>query len=467
MDMLGQVLRRIDTAMLTARAPEREHQAGKPSLDIACHMGIGQPIHAVEEGEYLTVVLQKTYHGLVETSEFFVGLITPGIVRTAAVEDIPSAVARLIFGNPLAVGETVDPDHQRPLAVVFRERGGTIGLVGVVDVALRGAQTVGAYRRFSFLRHGKLWQCCKTAEHIHQVGIGEGIRGNQTAEVIHGRRYRLDEMALPLEVSPEPIGTEHLEGAEEDEEREALHEMMLRRHLGEGLQRLVVFVDEFPPQFLRIFGGSLPEERGDIVVERPLPSALEVDERRVALAVEHHIPCLEVAVHETVGVLCHQVFGKQAEVGLQFQFVEIEVCGFEETVFEIVEVEQHVLLIELRLGVTVLPFEPPCATYLEVGQLPDGLHQQLLFGEVVASTGITSSFQGIEEGAVAQVFLQIAQTVIADGENLWHRQLSLFEMAGEIEKGVVLVEARPHHTDYRMPLVVEETVIPTVAARPL
>lgn len=57
MDMLSQVLGRIDAAMLTARTSEREHQRCKATLDISTHMGICQFIDTIEEREYLSIIL--------------------------------------------------------------------------------------------------------------------------------------------------------------------------------------------------------------------------------------------------------------------------------------------------------------------------------------------------------------------------------------------------------------------------
>jgi len=51
-------------------------------------------------------------------------------------------------------------------------------------------------------------------------------------------------MLLTLEVTPEPIGTQHLQDAEEDEKRQTLDEMMPRRHFGILLQGIVVLVDQ-------------------------------------------------------------------------------------------------------------------------------------------------------------------------------------------------------------------------------
>ena len=100
----------INTAMLTAGATKAEHQRGESSLDIATHMGIGQFIHRVEEGEYLSVVLKESDYRFVETGEFLVWLISPGVVRTSAVEYISATIARGIVGYALAIGEAIYGD---------------------------------------------------------------------------------------------------------------------------------------------------------------------------------------------------------------------------------------------------------------------------------------------------------------------------------------------------------------------
>ena len=66
-DMLCEMLSGIDTAMLASCASEAEHQRREASLDISAHMVVGKLIDTVEEGEYLTVVLEEAYHRLIET----------------------------------------------------------------------------------------------------------------------------------------------------------------------------------------------------------------------------------------------------------------------------------------------------------------------------------------------------------------------------------------------------------------
>ena len=93
MDMLRQMLGRINAAMLATRASEREHQRRKATLDVATYMCIGQFVDTIKEREYLTIIFQETNDRLVESCQLFVRLITSRIMGTATVKDIPSPIA--------------------------------------------------------------------------------------------------------------------------------------------------------------------------------------------------------------------------------------------------------------------------------------------------------------------------------------------------------------------------------------
>ena len=56
MDMMGQMLCSVDTAMLSARATEREHETCESSLYISLDVHIGESINRFKEGEYLSVI---------------------------------------------------------------------------------------------------------------------------------------------------------------------------------------------------------------------------------------------------------------------------------------------------------------------------------------------------------------------------------------------------------------------------
>ena len=79
--MFSQMLCAVHAAMLSARATEREHQAGKPTLNISLYVMVSQIIYMSKECKNLTIVFQESDNGLVKPREFFIRLITPRIMR--------------------------------------------------------------------------------------------------------------------------------------------------------------------------------------------------------------------------------------------------------------------------------------------------------------------------------------------------------------------------------------------------
>ena len=68
--------------MLAACASEGEHQVGESAVDISLYVCVGKLVYAVEEGEYLSVVLKEADDRLVQSGELLVRLVTSGIVKT-------------------------------------------------------------------------------------------------------------------------------------------------------------------------------------------------------------------------------------------------------------------------------------------------------------------------------------------------------------------------------------------------
>ena len=73
----------------------------------------------------------------------------------------------------------------------------------------------------------------------------------------------------------------------------------------------------------------------------------------MSVGIEHHIACLKIAVEETLGRLGREVFGKHAEIGFQFQLMEVKLGGFEKTILKIIEIEKHTLYIKFWLRIAL------------------------------------------------------------------------------------------------------------------
>ena len=344
-----------------------------------------------------------------------------------------------------------------------------VGIVGGDAVSVGTAQ--GGLLYLCKLRHFG-----EPVQQLHQIGIlprelvAEASVAflQQFAQVLHGRRNGIYEMLLALEIAAEAVGSQHLQRAEEHEQGQPLDEMAGRWHLGIVLQRVIVFHHQLAAQLMRIAGRGLPKERGQVVIVRTASAALEIDEIGCwVLGVgrdHHHVAGLEIAVKEVVAVFGRQVFGKHTEIGLELQFMEIQVGRLQETILEIVEVEQHAILPESRLRIAVLPVQSDGSPHLYVGQLADGHAQQFTLALVISASGLSPTPQFVEERNRAQVFLQIAELVVAGSKHLRHRQLAHLEMTGQVDEGMVFVAAVADDSHHGMAFVIEKTVILAVTA---
>ena len=101
--------------------------------------------------------------------------------------------------------------------------------------------------------------------------------------------------------------------------------------------------------------------------------------------------------------------------------MEVELCGLEEAVFEVVEVKEYRVLVEGGLRIAVREIKLTGTTQLDVRQLANGLFQQCLFLQGVAPASLASATDSIEERERSQVGLQLAQLVITDCQHLGHR----------------------------------------------
>ena len=146
--------------------------------------------------------------------------------------------------------------------------------------------------------------------------------------------------------------------------------------------------------------------------------------------------------------------------------MEVELGGLEEAVFEIVQVEEHAVLVEGRLRIAGFPVHARGAVDLDGGQSADGALQQLLLLEIIASAGLAPAFDGVEQRAVAEVALQVAHLVVADGQQPWHWQMALVEMAADGDEGMILIAARTDDTNHRTAVGTGQTVVLTVATSP-
>lgn len=136
-DVLSQMLGGIDRTVLTSRTAKREHQRREASLDITAHMGVSEFIHRIEEGENLTVVLQKADDWLIKACQLLIRLVSAWVMGTAAIKDVAATIAALVFRNAFPIGETEHLDYQWALCIIFGESGRTILRMCLIWILVR------------------------------------------------------------------------------------------------------------------------------------------------------------------------------------------------------------------------------------------------------------------------------------------------------------------------------------------
>ena len=112
--------------MLAACASEGEHKVGESAVDISLYVCVGKLIYAVEEGEYLSVVLKEADDRLVQSGELLVRLVSTWIVSGTTVEDVATTIAGRILRNALAEREAEHSHTQRTLTVILGEGGRSV-----------------------------------------------------------------------------------------------------------------------------------------------------------------------------------------------------------------------------------------------------------------------------------------------------------------------------------------------------
>lgn len=103
MYMLGQMLRTVNRTMLSAGASKAEHQRREAAFYIPLDVFVGQSVHALQEFQYLAIVLEEAYHWLVQSRQLLVRLITAWVVCASTVKNISSTVACRVLGNTFLI----------------------------------------------------------------------------------------------------------------------------------------------------------------------------------------------------------------------------------------------------------------------------------------------------------------------------------------------------------------------------
>ena len=379
--VFSQMLGRINGAVLAARASETDRQIGKATFHVALDGNVDQSIDVLQESYDFTIVFEEADDRFVQSRERFVAFVFTGVVHGTAVEDEASAVARRIFGNAFLVGEAGDFNHEAALLRVV----------------------------------GELFQFGQFGQHPAEVRVLRIGFMEQLAQVFDGEGDALDEVGFLLEVAAETVGAEYLHGAKQHKVAEPGHEtgFVHRLVFAQGVD---VFVEQFLAETVGIVGLCLPQEGCYVVVDGAFASALEVDKPRFAV-LNQDVAALEVAIHKGGGAAAEQYVGHLLKIIFEAVFLEVEAGGFQEAIFEVIQIPQDAAAVELGLRIAVGEIHPLGSGKLDGGQQAECLAQQL-FLVFIEDAGLASFLNGVEEQRVAQVFLEVIDVVVRLDEHL-------------------------------------------------
>ena len=246
-------------------------------------------------------------------------------------------------------------------------------------------------------------------------------------------------MLLPLEVPPETVCPQHLQRAEQDEQPHAFTEPSFV-HVRVQPCRIEVRRHQLVAQLRGVMRRSLPQETSHVILHRPAPPALEVNETGLPVPVQHDVTRLEIPVLERVPVrVSHQILGHLRKRLFQLHLVKVQSRSLQEAIFKIVQIEENSRPVHGSHRVTPPEIQAFRPDKLDAWQFRYRPPQQFLLFRGVTSAFFAAFRQRVEQAAMPQIGLQIAQTARRNSHNPGHRQPFLPEMPGQINESLVLL----------------------------
>ena len=179
----------------------------------------------------------------------------------------------------------------------------------------------------------------------------------------------------------------------------------------------------------------------------------------------HHVPGLEVPVHEgLMPLILQEVILKFFQVILQPGLVELQTGSLEETILEVVEVKHNHPPVEGRIRITDRPVKSlgPLELYLREGLHGPAKKHALVGAVLTAFPAVRDQFIKL---VVAKVFLNISHPVFRDFQHLRNPDSLLDKMPGQLDKSVVLLDIGTHYTDNGDIPALEAEISPVTSGR--
>src|SRR6266850_6169284 len=291
--------------MLAAGAAERDHQIFEAALLIAADARIHQRQDAGEKLMHAFLLIEIVDHRRVFAGESLEALFASRIREAPAIENEPAAISRFIFREVLVKGKTENPNDQ-----VF----------GFGSEALQ------------FLRG----QHALEGVHQRREWDGEPDVVKEPAQFLQRVRHALQKMSLPLIKAAKAVSAQCLQDADVNVGIVVAQEGFAVQ-LDEAGKPVEIVIEELLTELGRQVGLGVVQERGDVVLQSALASALIIHKKGIAVA-QQDVAGLEVAVEKVIARSAQKKFRQTAEIVFEGLFVEGDAGEAEEIVFEVIQI---------------------------------------------------------------------------------------------------------------------------------
>ena len=272
---------------------------------------------------------------------------------------------------------------------------------------------------------------------------GQRVVLEEAAEVVEGEGYGLDKVILALEEAAIAIGAEGLEDTHEDVAPEVSEPVLTL--LAFQSADIEIMVEEVESDYFREVAFGAVEQRGHIILCCATTASLIIYIIQLVI-LYHYVAALEVAVEEVSAVGLEEEVGEAVKIILEKLLVERIVGELEKMVLEVVEIPEDGLTVEVAAGIGHREVHIG-APLLDGGEVGEGFLIKVQHFGVESPTLPFLIEEEAIEGLVAEVLLEVAAAVVADGINLRHRQAFGMEVTAVGEEGLVLADVVVDATD--------------------
>src|SRR6266850_2940548 len=389
--------------MLAAGAAERNHQIFEAALLIAVDARIHQRQDAGEELMHAFLLIEIVDDRGVFAGESLEALFASRIREAAAIENEPAAISGLIFRQVLVKGKTENPNDQ-----VF-------GFGSEALQFLRGQHAL---------------------EGVHQRRKGDGKPDvvKEPTEIFQGVGHALEEMGFAFVEAAKTVRAEGLHDAD-------IHvgvivaQESFAVELDKAGKSVEIVIEKLLTELGRQVGLGIVQERGDVVLQSALASALIIHKKGIAVA-QQDVAGLEVAVEKVIARSAQQEFRQTAKIVLEGLFVEGDAGEAEEIILEVIQIPGNGLAIETGDGIADAVVQIAAGFDLKAGQHGDHFAISLDDWRSNVFTGAVFGKE-LEEGGIAEVFLEISTVAQVFGVDFRDGEAMAPKMFGELQESSV------------------------------